>query len=73
MARGRTEAKGRSRLGGWGAAVLAAVALAATLLGGGRVGQATESFDGSAWLWSRMAARWTGSTPTAARWSSAAR
>ncbi|SFQ41065.1 hypothetical protein K8Z49_27465 [Actinomadura madurae] len=55
MARGRTEAKGRSRLGGWGAAGLAVVALAATLFGGGRVGQAVESFDGSAWLWSRTA------------------
>ncbi|MEO3828167.1 hypothetical protein [Actinomadura sp. B10D3] len=53
MARGRTGA--RSRLGGWGAAGLAVVALAGTLLGGGRVGQAVESFDGSAWLWSRTA------------------
>lgn len=55
MARGKTGAKARARLGGWGTAVLAAVALVATLLGGGRVGQATESFDGSAWLWSRAA------------------
>jgi hypothetical protein len=42
------------RVGGWGAAALVVVALAATLLGSGRIGYALESSDGSAWLWSRM-------------------
>ncbi|MFG2084855.1 hypothetical protein [Spirillospora sp. NPDC048824] len=46
--------KARVRVGGWGAAVLVTVALAATLLGSGRIGYALEASDGSAWLWSRM-------------------
>lgn len=49
-----TGLKARVRVGGWGAAVLVTVALAATLLGSGRIGYALEASDGSAWLWSRM-------------------
>ena len=55
MARGRTAANTRARVGGWGMAVLTTAALAATLLGGGRIGHATQASDGSSWLWSRMA------------------
>ncbi|GAA2399674.1 hypothetical protein GCM10010191_03470 [Actinomadura vinacea] len=47
--------KSRARIGGWGTAVLITGALAATLLGSGRIGHATEASDGSAWLWSRTA------------------
>ncbi|TDC41197.1 hypothetical protein E1281_37610, partial [Actinomadura sp. KC345] len=36
-------------------AVLITLALVATLLGGGRIGHATQASDGSAWLWSRTA------------------
>ncbi|MFB4319810.1 hypothetical protein [Actinomadura sp. 21ATH] len=53
MTRGRTAANARARIGGWSAAVLITLALVATLLGGGRIGHATEASDGSAWLWSR--------------------
>ncbi|MEU5994547.1 hypothetical protein ABZ806_36710 [Spirillospora sp. NPDC047418] len=52
--RNGTGLKARVRVGGWGTAILVIVALAATLLGSGRLGYALESSDGSAWLWSRM-------------------
>ncbi|MWA07042.1 hypothetical protein F8568_043235 [Actinomadura sp. LD22] len=55
MGLGKPAPKGRARIGGWGAAALITLALAATLLGGGQIGHATEASDGSAWLWSRTA------------------
>ncbi|MWA02943.1 hypothetical protein F8568_021695 [Actinomadura sp. LD22] len=45
----------RARVGGWATAAVIALALLASMLGGGRVGHATTASDGSAWLWSRPA------------------
>ncbi|KAB2388860.1 hypothetical protein [Actinomadura montaniterrae] len=55
MGSGKPAPKARARIGGWGAAALITLALAATLLGSGQIGHATEASDGSAWLWSRTA------------------